>query len=79
MGLALGFTVTAMGLGADSFNVGTDGAAFGVANNTTLNVYELLRAVNKQAAGGVLYNGNATLRKQADDLLVILNQTGAIG
>src|SRR5262249_36171320 len=48
-GQAHGFTVTAYGLGAYSFNVGADGAAFGVANNTTRNVYQLLWAVNSQA------------------------------
>src|SRR5205807_478867 len=41
---AYGFKVTAAGLGADSFNVGSNGQAFGVANNTTLNVYQLLKA-----------------------------------
>ena len=38
---AYGFTVSDSGLGADSFNVGGDGAAFGVAKKTTLNVFEL--------------------------------------
>src|SRR5262249_23064980 len=52
-----GFTVTAYGLGAADYNVGPDGAAFGVANNTTLNVYQLLRAASAGAAGGVLYCG----------------------
>jgi hypothetical protein len=65
---AYGFSVTADGLGADSVNVGHDGAAFGVANNTTLNVYQLLLAANGQAVNGVLYNGNATLQKQADQV-----------
>jgi hypothetical protein len=46
---AYGFTVSANGLGAYSFNVGADGAAFDVANNTTLDVYALLQAVNDQA------------------------------
>jgi hypothetical protein len=75
---AYGFTVTADGLGADSFNVGADGAAFGVANNTTLNVYELLVAVNQQSAYVVLYNGNTTLQKEANDLFDALNKAGAI-
>src|SRR5207302_1774326 len=78
-GLNFGFIVTATGLGAESFNVGANAAAFGVANNTTLNVYQLLRAANKQAVGGVLYNGNAALRKQANDLFFALNQAGGVG
>jgi hypothetical protein len=77
-GQAYGFTVTATGLGADSYNVGSDGAAFGVANKTTLNVYELLQAVNRQAVNGVLYNGDKTLRSEASDLFGALNQAGAI-
>jgi hypothetical protein len=77
-GQAYGFTVTATGLGADSFNVGADGAAFGVANKTTLNVYELLQAVNRQAVNSVLYNGDKTLRNEATDLFDALNKAGAI-
>jgi hypothetical protein len=78
-GAAYGFTVSATGLGARSFNVGADGAAFGVANDTTLNVYELLRAVNQRASGGVLYGGDASLQQQAADLFDALNQAGTIG
>jgi hypothetical protein len=77
-GQAYGFTVTATGLGADSYNVGSDGAAFGVANKTTLNVYELLKAVDSQAFDGVLYGGDKTLRNEANDLFSALNQAGSI-
>jgi hypothetical protein len=78
-GVAYGFTVSATGLGARSFNVGADGAPVGVANNTTLNVYELLRAVNQRASGGVLYGGDASLQQQAADLFDALNQARTIG
>jgi hypothetical protein len=74
-----GFSVSATGLGADSFNVGSDGAAFGVANNTTRNVYELLLAVNQQAVNGVLDNGNTTLQAEAADLFNLLSKAGNIG
>jgi hypothetical protein len=74
-----GFAVSATGLGALSYNVGMDGAAFGVANNTTRNVYELLVAVNNQAVSGVLYGGNATLLAECADLFDSLNQSGSIG
>jgi probable HAF family extracellular repeat protein len=77
-GVAYGFTVSATGLGARSFNVGADGAAFDVANNTTRNVYQLLKAVNKKAVAGVLYNGDALLRQQAADLFDALNSAGGI-
>lgn len=59
--------------------MGTAGAAFGVANNSMLNVYQLLRAVNQRAVSGVLYNSDATLRQQATDLCDALNQAGGIG
>jgi hypothetical protein len=77
-GAAYGFSVSATGLGARSFSVGADAAAFGVANNTTRNIYQLLKAVNQMALNGVLYNGDATLRKQATDLLDALNNAGSI-
>jgi hypothetical protein len=69
-----GFAVTVEGLGASSFNVRADGSAFGVANDTTLNVYELLKAVNDRAVGGVLYGGNARMRDLAEDLFERLNR-----
>jgi hypothetical protein len=78
--VAYGFQVTAAGLGAYSFNVGADGAVVGTANNATLNVHELLEAVNDQEASGVLFfdPGHAVLRKQANGLFDALNKAGAI-
>ena len=49
-----------------------------MANNTTLNVYQLLAVVNQKAVGGVLYNGDALLRQQAADLFDALNSAGGI-
>jgi hypothetical protein len=77
-GQAYGFVVSAFGLGSRSFNVGAAGAAFGVANQTSLNVYQLLKAVNKKAVNGVLYNAITLLRRQAADLFDSLNQAGGI-
>ena len=77
--MSSGFTVSDTGLGARSYNVGAAGAAFGVANNTTRNIYQLLLAVNKKAVNGVLYNGDATLRSECADLLGALNLAGDIG
>ena len=74
VGQSYGFFVSATGLGARSFNVLRMGAAFGVANGTVLNVYQLLRAVNQQAPNGVLYKGDATLQAQAASLFNLLNQ-----
>jgi hypothetical protein len=78
VGQPYGFFVSATGLGARSFSVLHMGAAFGVANGTVLNVYQLLRAVNQQAPNGVLYKGDATLQAQAADLFNFLNQVGSV-
>jgi hypothetical protein len=78
-GVAYGFTVSATGLGARSYNVSLFGAAFGVANYTTRNVYELLLAVNNKAVHGVLYNGDTTLQLEAAALFDLLNLAGSIG
>jgi hypothetical protein len=74
-----GFTVSTTGLGALSYSVGQDGAAFGVSNNTTLNVFEMLMAVNKKAGTNGLYGGNSTLQSEVADLFQSLNQAGSIG
>jgi hypothetical protein len=78
-GAGYGFSVSATGLGACSYSVGSDGAAFGVANTTTRTVYGLLQAVNSKAVNGLLYNGDVTLEAQAADLFNGLNQAGSIG
>jgi len=75
---AYGFTVTDHGLFAYTFNVGADGAAFGVADNSVLTVYELLQAVNARANRALLYYYDPALRKKATDLLGNLADAGAI-
>jgi hypothetical protein len=77
-GAAYGFTISATGLGARSFNVGADGAAVGVPNGSTRNVYQLLKAVNQRAVQGVLYNGDEALRQEATDLFDAINSAGGI-
>jgi hypothetical protein len=49
-----------------------------VANSTTLNVCQLLLALNKKAVNGVLYNGDATLLSPCADLLGARNGPGGI-
>jgi hypothetical protein len=75
---AYGFAVTAYGLGASTYNVGTNGAAFGVANGTILSVYTLLKATDRFAVNGVLYNSNATLRKEALNVYSAINLLGGL-
>src|SRR5207249_3343001 len=57
-----GFTVSGDGVGTAAVNVGSNGDAFGVANNTMLTVMDLLLATDAQAVNGVLYGGNTTKR-----------------
>jgi hypothetical protein len=73
-----GFTVTAAGLGVATANVGSNGAAFGVPNNTTLTVMQILLQANAQAVSGILYKANSSLRPLA--LLVFdgINTAGGI-
>ena len=56
-----GFTVNAFGLGAYSWNIGSSGAAFGVPNGTTLNVYQILQAANNSAVAGEPWDNNTFL------------------
>jgi hypothetical protein len=75
---AYGFKVTNPGCGADTFNVGSSGAAFGVANGTTLTLRQILDAANNMAVGGVLYNGNKALRDLANVIFTAINEAGDI-
>jgi hypothetical protein len=75
---AYGFDVTADGLGASTYNVGANGAAFGVANDTTLTVFAIRESADGLAAGGVLYNGDPTLRGEALDVFGGINSLGGL-
>jgi hypothetical protein len=76
---AYGFTVRGDGVGTASVNVGSNGAAFGAADNTTMTVLDLLLAADAQAVNGVLYGGNAALRNKANNVFSAVNQAGAVG
>jgi Tol biopolymer transport system component len=54
-----GFNLPTGGTGNGYVNIGSNGAAFGVPNNTKLTVLQMLRAVNAQAVNGVIYAGSA--------------------
>ena len=73
-----GFTVSGDGVGTAAVSVGSDGDAFGVANNTTMTVMELLLATDAQAVNGVLYGGNAAKRNEANAVFSAVNQAGGI-
>src|SRR5262249_50087430 len=53
---AYGFQVTENGVGVRTFNVGSNGAAFGVADNASVAVLDLLLAVNSRSRNGLLYD-----------------------
>ncbi len=74
-----GFIVSGNGLGTATVNVGSNGAAFGVADNSVLTVMDLLKATDAQAVSGLLYNGNAILRKEANNVYSAINEEGDIG
>ncbi len=56
-GQAYGFTVTEYGVGTRTYNVGTNGAAFGVENDTEMTVLDLLLATDDRTCSdtGVLH------------------------
>jgi hypothetical protein len=74
-----GFTVSGDGAGTATVNVGSNGDAFGVADNTTMTVMDLLLATNNQAVNGLLYGGNTTRRVHANNVYSALNTAGGIG
>lgn len=73
-----GFTVSGDGAGTATVNVGLNGDAFGVANNSTLTLMDLLLAADAQAVNGVLYGGNATKRNEANSVFSAVNQAGGL-
>jgi hypothetical protein len=73
-----GFIVSGDGVGTAAINVSCNGDAFGVANNTTLTVMDLLLATDNQAINGLLYGGNATKRNEANNVYSAINQGGDI-
>src|SRR5438093_3849111 len=84
---AYGFQVSATGLGTRTFNVGSNGAAFGVANNSSVSVMDLLLAVNARSRNGLLYDLNGSgqidaaevsLRTMGNNVFSGINETGDI-
>ena len=73
-----GYTFSGYGVGTATVNVGSNGDAFGVANNTTMTVEDLLLATDEQAVGGLVYNGNTARRNEANAVYSALNDAGNI-
>jgi hypothetical protein len=78
MASSYGFTVSSEGSGYDLINVGSDGAAFGVANNSTISILQALESTDAQALDGLLYNGNSTLQNEAYTTYTTIDSDGGI-
>lgn len=73
-----GFTVTSAGIANNYFNIGTSGAAFGVADNSVLTVWEILKRTNAQYTNGKFWGGNATLQEMGNRVFSGINEQGDI-
>ncbi len=73
-----GFSITAAGGGPATFNVGSNGAAFGVANNTNLSVTTVLQILNNKfsASTGNFYGGNQASTSAANNVVNGINTAG---
>jgi hypothetical protein len=73
---------TALGLyasgGLGTYNIGSNGAAFGYANNTTLTVTQILQIVDANFAPttGFFYGGDQTKTSDANNVLNGINSSG---
>ena len=89
-----GFNVTDTGISTKIVNVGTNGAAFGVSDNTDLTILQLLLATNAmtdvpdaqsgfayiydQDGNGVIDAAEALRRSMANDVFSLINEQGSI-
>jgi len=81
---AYGFQVSASGAGAATFNVTNNGAAFGVADGSTVTIMNLLLALNDRTRRGLLFdlddsgtisNAEKALREMANSVFSAINET----
>ena len=78
-----GFAVSTSGLGAATYNVGSDGAAFGLDDDVVVTISELLYLENQRAVNGVLWDvgggaltaADLILQAQAYTLITDINDT----
>jgi hypothetical protein len=86
---SLGFNSTAASFGfksspggtcAKTFNVGSNGAAFGVPNGTTLTVFQVMAAANANfnPTTGLFYGGDQALTSDLNNVLDGINSKGDI-
>lgn len=86
-GVQFGFVVSAGGVGTATYDVGSNGAAFGVADNSVLTVAEILSRINDRTFNGLLldidFNGflssaEIALRNMANAVFDGINNQGDI-
>jgi hypothetical protein len=73
-----GFIVGGNGMATATVNVASNGAAFGVADNTVMTVMDVLLAADAQAVNGLLYNGDTVKRTKANAVFSAINQAGGL-
>ncbi len=73
-----GFSVTEYGVGIATFDVGSRGAAFGVADDTEMTVLDMLLATDLMAVSGQLYGTAVLLRNLANEAYSAVNEQGDI-
>jgi hypothetical protein len=78
VGTQYGFTVSGNGVATATVKVGSNGAAFGVADNTTMTVMDILLATDSQAVNGLLYNGDTVKRNKANNVFSAINEVGGL-
>jgi hypothetical protein len=78
VGTQYGFDVSGNGLATATYNVGSNGAAFGVADGTVMTVIDILLATDSQAVNGVLYNGDTVKRTKANNVFSGIDEGGSI-
>ena len=73
-----GFKVSATGAGAKLVNVGNAGSTFGVANNSSLSLLDLLKKVDAKSSCGLPFNGNVWLTCSADGVIRAALEKGQV-
>jgi hypothetical protein len=78
--IGYGFKVSPGGTCAKIFNVGSNGAAFGVPNGTTLTVFQVMAIANANfnPTTGLFYGGDQALTSDLNNVLDGINSTGDI-
>ena len=74
-----GLNTSSCGSGGDTCNVGSSGAAFGLANNSVETIFSLLEDLNCAAVNGVMCGGNQNLINLVDQVFLSLCQNNSSG